>query len=121
MCVATTNNNPTPMHLLTLAKSAFTQTRLMSAFRFNGLNNTPQYLFIHVYWTIVIDLGDWRLWVDLSCYVAARGRFSRFFVHVSSCQRVGAKGVSPSSDENTTLVKCGKFKVTRENGELKCC
>ena len=82
----------------------------------------PLYLLTHAYWTIVLDLGTvgGSLW--LCCHPRASGLFSCFVVHVSSCQPVGVQGVSASYDEPTALVKCGKFKVTRENtGALAYC
>ena len=35
-------------------------------------NLIPLYVLTQAYWTIVLDLGDWVLWGDCCCRVAAR-------------------------------------------------
>ena len=35
-------------------------------------NLIPLYVLTQAYWTIVLDLGDWGLWGDCCCRVAAR-------------------------------------------------
>ena len=35
-------------------------------------NLIPLYVFTQAYWTVVLDLGDWGLWRDCCCGVAAR-------------------------------------------------
>ena len=73
----------------------------------------------------MLDMGDWGLWVDHCCCVAAR--VLPGVSHASLCtyllvNTVGVQSVSASYDEYTALVKCEKFKVTRENtGALAYC
>ena len=69
------------------------------------------YLFTEAYWTVVLDVGDWELWGDCCCRVAAcvhQGFLVLPFVHASSCGLVGRQGIQASYDECTALVKSGK-------------
>ena len=35
-------------------------------------NLIPPYVLTQAYWTVVLNLGDWGLWIDCCCRVAAR-------------------------------------------------
>ena len=65
-------------------------------------NLNPLYVLAQAYWTVVLDLGDWGLWENCCCRVAARllpdvsraswwvcRVFKRRMVNTRHCSRVG--------------------------------